>query len=173
LVGKVLCIVGQREVGKTTLIERLVPELKRRGYRVATVKRPREGFEFDTPGKDGNRHFRAGADATIVYHENTVAYIRRAMGRPSLQKLMADLLPDIDLVLVEGHKSAPLPKLEVFRSGTHARPLYSGQPDYLAIASDTPLDLGIPWLSLDDTVAIADFIAAHFPPALHGRGLSL
>lgn len=161
--GKILCIVGQKDVGKTTLIERLVPELKRRGYRVATVKRPPHGFDFDVPGKDGRRHFQAGADASVVYGDDTIAAIRRTVTRPTLQQIMAEHLPDVDLVLAEGHKSAPLPKIEVFRTGSHPSPLYSGQPEYLAIASDQPLHLGIPWLDLDDTSAIADFVVAHFP----------
>ena len=162
--GKILCIVGQKDTGKTTLIERLIPELQRLGYRVATVKHPPHRFELDTPGKDSYRHFHAGADATVVYGENTLALFRRLVSRPSLQQLMASHLPDIDLVLVEGHKHAPLPKIEVFRKGTHPKPLYDGEPDYLAIASDTPLDdLDIPCLDLADPRAIAAFIAARFP----------
>jgi len=159
----ILCIVGQKAVGKTTLIERLVPELKRRGYRVATVKRPPHHFEFDEPGKDSRRHFEAGADATLVYGDDKLALVRRLDGLPRLEDLVAELLAGCDLVLVEGHKTSALPKIEVFRTGTHPRPLYDGQPGYLAIASDEPLELGIPWLDLDDPAAIADFIARCFP----------
>ena len=159
----IVCIVGQKAVGKTTLIERLVPELRRRGYRVATVKRPPHHFEFDEPGKDSRRHFEAGADATLVYGEGKLALVRRHEGLPRLEALVAELLADCDLVLVEGHKASALPKIEVVRAGTHPRPLYDGQPEVLAIASDAPLDLGIPWLDLDDPPAIADFVAARFP----------
>ena len=161
--GKILCIVGQKAVGKTTLIERLIPELKRRGYRVATVKRPPHGFDFDVPGKDGHRHFHAGADASVVYSDNAVAAIRRTASRPALQEVIAEHLSDADLVLVEGHKTAPLPKIEVFRTGTHPKPLYCGQPEYLALASDQRLSLGIPWLDLGDAAAIAAVVAARFP----------
>jgi len=158
-VGKILCIVGQKGVGKTTLIERLVPELKRRGFRVATVKRPPHHFELDTPGKDSYRHFHAGADATVVYADDRLALLRRQHSPVTLEQLAGELLADCDLVLVEGHKNAPLPKIEVFRTGVHPEPLYNGQAEYLAIASDQPLDLGIPCLDLADPAAIAEFIA--------------
>ncbi len=159
----VVCIVGQKHVGKTTLIERLVPELRRRGYRVATVKRPAHHFEFDLPGKDSRRFFEAGAEASLVYGDEAIALARRPARPPRLEELLAEYLAEADLVLVEGHKSSSLPKIEVFRAGTHPRPLYCGQPDYLAIASNAPLDLGLPWLDLNDAPAIAAFIAARFP----------
>lgn len=159
----ILCIVGQKAVGKTTLIERLVPELSRRGYRVATAKRPPHHFEFDVEGKDSFRHFQAGAEATLVYGEDRLALVRRHDGLPDLEALVAELLGDYDLVLAEGHKRAALPKIEVFRTGTHPRPLYQGQPEWLAIASDEPLELGIPWLPLSNPAAIADFVVSRFP----------
>lgn len=161
--SRILCIVGRKAVGKTTLIERLVPELKRLGYRVATVKRPPHHFEFDAPGKDSYRHFQSGADATLVYGDGKLALVRRLGGLPSLEALAAELLPDYDLVLAEGHKQASLPKIEVFRASVHASPLYDGQAEFLAIAADEPLDLGIPWLPLADAPAIAAFIARRFP----------
>jgi len=164
-----LCIVGRKHAGKTTLIERLVPELKRRGYRVATVKRPAHGWEFDVPGRDSYRHFEAGADATLVYGGHAVALVRRVAEPPALGHLIAECLADADLVLVEGHKTAPLPKLEVYRAAAHPRPLYDGRPGWLAIASDLPLDLGIPCLRLDDTAAIADLVACRFPARVRQR----
>jgi molybdopterin-guanine dinucleotide biosynthesis protein MobB len=170
----ILCIVGQKGVGKTTLIERLVPELKRRGYRVATVKRPPHHFELDTPGKDSYRHFAAGADATLVYADDRLALIRRLSEAEALEGLVAEFLNDFDLVLAEGHKTAPLPKIEIFRTGVHPEPLYDGQPEYLAVASDVPLELSIPCLDLADSAGIAAFIASRFPlGSLHGRPRSL
>jgi len=162
-VAQALCIIGRKRVGKTTLIERLIPELSRRGYRVATVKRPAHHFAFDLPGKDSRRHFEAGAVASLVYGDGKVAVVRRTPGPPRLEDLLAECVPNADLVLVEGHKSATLPKIEVFRAGAHPQPLYSGQPHILAIASDAPVELGIPWLDLNDTAAIAEFIVARFP----------
>ena len=161
--GHVLCIVGRKGVGKTTLIERLVPELKRRGRRVATVKRPPHPVEVDTPGTDSFRHFHAGADATLLYAEDKLVLFRRCDRLPEVGEIVSELLSESDLVLVEGHKSSGFPKIEVFRAGVHSSPLYHGQPDYLAIASDTPLDLGIPRVDLADPAAIADFIVAQFP----------
>jgi molybdopterin-guanine dinucleotide biosynthesis protein MobB len=164
-VAKALCIIGQKHVGKTTLIERLIPELSRRGLRVATVKRPAHHFDFDLPGKDSRRHFEAGAVASVVYGDDKVALVRRTAEPPHLEDLLAECLPNADLVLVEGHKTSALPKIEVFRTGTHPRPLYRGQPDILAIASDAPLELGIPWLDLDDAAGIAEFIVARLRDA--------
>jgi len=164
--SRILCIVGRKAVGKTTLIERLVPELRRLGYRVATVKRPPHHFDFDTPGKDSFRHFHAGADATLVYGHGVVAVVRRAgEPLPAVEDLVARHLPDFDLVLAEGHKTARLPKIEVYRASAHPAPLYDGQPEFLAIASDERLDLGIPWLDLDDPPAIAAFVTTRFPLA--------
>jgi len=162
-VANTLCIVGQKAVGKTTLIERLLPELRRLGYRVATVKRPPHHFELDQPGKDSYRHFAAGAEATLVYADDRLALVRRLRRPAALAELVAEFLGEFDLVLAEGHKTAPLPKIEVFRTGVHPAPLYRGQPEFLAIASDVPLDLGIPWLDLADPPAMAAFIARHFP----------
>jgi molybdopterin-guanine dinucleotide biosynthesis protein B len=158
---KVVAIVGRKKAGKTTLIERLVPLLRARGLRVGTVKRPPHGFEFDQPGKDSHRHFAAGAEASLVYGHGVAAVVRRLAGEPAVEELVARHLADCDIVLVEGHKESPLPKLEVFRVGTHPQPLYHGQPEYLAVACDQPLDLGIPCLPLDDPAAIAEFLIGH------------
>ncbi|MFW6161266.1 MAG: molybdopterin-guanine dinucleotide biosynthesis protein B [Planctomycetota bacterium] len=161
----ILCIVGRKAVGKTTLIERLVPALARRGYRVGTVKRPPHPFEFDQPGKDSRRHFGAGAAATLLYGHGTMALVRRLEHERPVQELVERFLGHCDLVLVEGHKTSSLPKIEVFRSGVHPRPLYAGQAEYLAVASDAPLDVGLPRLDLGDPEAIAGFVAARFPRA--------
>jgi len=159
----IVCIVGRKAVGKTTLIERLVPELKARGYRVATVKRPPHPVETDTPGKDSYRHFHAGADATLVYGSTRLALVRRHAQMPRLESLVAEHLADADIVLAEGHKGSSLPKIEVFRAGVHPSPLYTGQPDVLALATDAPLEAAVPCLDLDDATAVADFIARRFP----------
>ena len=159
---RILCVTGRKNVGKTTLIERLVPLLQRRGLRVATVKRPAHGFEPDTPGKDSYRHFHAGAHASLVYGHGVVALVRRLEGQPPVEELVAAHLADADLVLVEGHKGSALPKIEVFRAGVHPTPLYDGQREFIALASDRPLEVGLPCLPLDDPEAVAAFVVAHF-----------
>jgi len=135
----ILCIVGKKNVGKTTLIERLLPELTRAGYRVATVKRPPHDYDFDMPGKDSHRHFQAGAAVSILYGHGRAAAVRRLENDPTLEQIVATFAPDVDLVLAEAHKRAALPKIEVFRTGVHPRPLYDGQAEFLAIAADGPL----------------------------------
>ncbi|MFP4056880.1 MAG: molybdopterin-guanine dinucleotide biosynthesis protein B [Candidatus Brocadiia bacterium] len=168
-VPPIVCIVGRKGAGKTTLIERLVPELRRLGYAVGTAKRPPHAFHFDVPGKDSYRHFHAGAEATVVYGHGVVAAVRRLPAETPLEALVARFLPEVDIVLAEGHKSAPLPKLEVFRAEVHPSPLYEGQPDYVAIASDEPLEAGIPRLDLADPAAIAAFLVARLLPPGPGR----
>lgn len=160
--GRILCVAGRKNSGKTTLIERLVPALRRRGLRVATVKRPPHAFELDTPGKDSYRHFHAGADASMVYGHKVVAVVRRLAGEPPVAELVAAHLADADLVLVEAHKSAALPKLEVFRAGSHPRPLCAEAGGFVAVASDEPLDAGVPCLPLDDPEAVAAFVVDYF-----------
>lgn len=155
---KILCIVGRKNAGKTTLIEKLVPALKARGLRVGTVKRPPHGFDFDQPGKDSTRHFHAGADVSAIYGHGLLATVRRLEDDVPVEQVAREHLGHCDVVLVEAHKTSSLPKIEVFRVGTHPAPLYEGQPEYLAIACDQPLDVPIPCLPLDDPAAIAAFI---------------
>ena len=150
-------------MGKTTLIERLIPRLRSAGCRVATVKRPPHDYEFDVPGKDSHRHFEAGADVAILYGHGRAAAVRRVGDDTPIEEIVGALAPGVDIVLVEGHKSADLPKIEVFRAGTHPRPLYAGQPEFLAIATDAELNVDIPVLDLDDPAGVAAFVLEHLP----------
>jgi molybdopterin-guanine dinucleotide biosynthesis protein B len=162
-VPSTLCIVGRKAVGKTTLIERLIPELRAAGRSVATVKRPPHDYDFDVPGKDSYRHFAAGADVVILYGHGRAAAVRRIGDDMPLEEIVAALAPDADIVLVEGHKSAALPKIEVFRAGMHPRPLYAGQREFLAVATDADLDVDISVLDLNDPAASAAFVLEHVP----------
>jgi molybdopterin-guanine dinucleotide biosynthesis protein B len=154
---RVLGIIGWSGSGKTTLIMALIPLLRARGLSVSTIKHAHHDLRLDTPGKDSFRHAEAGADEVILATGGGFALFSR--GRPTLPDLLARLAP-VDLVLVEGFKSDPIPKLEIYRASFGKPPLWP-DTDVLAVASDAALpDCPAPVLALDDVPAIADFIIA-------------
>lgn len=159
---KVFGIAGYKNTGKTGLMERLVTEFVTRGLTVSTLKHAHHSVDVDHPGKDSHRHRVAGASQTLLVSGTRWALMSELRGapEPALDTLLAKLDP-VDLVLIEGYKSSPHPKLETHRAAV-GRPLLAAEDDtILGVASDTSLDLPKPVLDLDDTTAIADFIAAH------------
>lgn len=160
---KVFAIAGYSGAGKTVLIERLIPEIIRRGWRVAVVKHSHHGFEIDRPGKDSFRHREAGAEEVMVVSPERWALMRELHGdeEPPLDALLAQLAaaPEpCDLALVEGFKSAPIPKLEVVREGTDRPPLYPFNPWVIALAAEPPVKTHLPQFAPDDAAGMADFI---------------
>lgn len=160
---RIFGITGWKNSGKTTLTERLVAEFHRRGVRLATVKHAHHEFDVDHEGTDSWRHRKAGASEVAIVSSRRVAIMREleADAEPSLAEVIARLAP-CDLVLVEGYKQEPHPKIEVRRlTARETRPLAGSVPNVLAIAADHPVVGGhLPAFSLDDVAAIADFIAA-------------
>ena len=158
---KLYGVTGWKNSGKTVLMERLVAEFTRRGVSVSTVKHAHHDTDIDHPGRDSFRHREAGAREVVVSSPNRWALMHelRGAGEPKLEELVARLSP-VDLILVEGYKRAPHPKVEAHRRET-GRPLLAAENTSIrAVASDEPLDgLAVPLLGLDDTAAIADFIA--------------
>ena len=157
----IISIVGRSDVGKTTLLEKLIPELKRRGYRVATVKHhAHPGFEIDQPGKDTWRHARAGSDHVVIAAPDKVASIRRVDREPTLDEIAATIT-DVDIILTEGYKRADKPKIEVVRAARSSEPICT--PDeLLAIVSDVDVSFDIPRFDLDDVRGLVDLIEARF-----------
>ncbi|MFO7714092.1 molybdopterin-guanine dinucleotide biosynthesis protein B [Desulfosarcina sp.] len=156
----VLSIVGKSESGKTTLIERLIPELKRRGYRVGIVKHAHHGFDMDREGKDSYRHRKAGADTVMVASPGQIAMIKDVPGE-SLENLIA-YFDDVDLLLTEGFKRDHAPKIEIFRAERHQHPACLEDETLLAVVSDTPLGVVVPQFATADIQAITDFIVGRF-----------
>ena len=114
ILPSVISIVGKSESGKTTLIEKLIPELKRRGYRIGIVKHAHHGFDMDRKGKDSYRHRQAGADTVMIASPGQIAMIKDVPG-----ERLDDLIPffnDMDLLITEGFKRDRAPKIEVFRA---------------------------------------------------------
>ncbi len=154
-----LGVIGRSGSGKTTLITSLLPVLRARGLRVSTIKHAHHDLPLDQPGKDSFRHAEAGAEEVILATGGGFALFSR---RPlALPDLLARLAP-VDLVLVEGFKSYPLPKLEVYRPLLGHPPLWR-EMDVIGAASDAALpDCPAPVLPLHAVPAIADFIIAAF-----------
>jgi molybdopterin-guanine dinucleotide biosynthesis adapter protein len=160
---QVFGLAGWSGSGKTTLVTKLLPALIRRGVTVSTVKHAHHAFDIDQPGKDSWRHRESGAQEVMVASERRWALMHELRGAPmpSLAQLLQQMSP-VDLVLVEGFKREPHPKLEVHRPAI-GKPLLAPEDDAIvAVASDAPLKgLRVPVLRLDDIEAIAAFIIAH------------
>jgi molybdopterin-guanine dinucleotide biosynthesis adapter protein len=188
---RLIGFAGWSGAGKTTLIVKLIPELNRRGLSVSTIKHAHHNFDLDQPGKDSYEHRAAGAEEVLVASANRVALMRELRGapEPSLADLLR-LLKPVDLVLVEGFKRDPLPKIEIFRAANGKPPMYPNDPHIVALISD--LEQGefersrhrepersegvaiqrsvgqpsapLPRASIDDVAAAADLVLAHARP---------
>ena len=169
----ILSIVGKSDSGKTTLIEKLLPELTRRGYRIATVKHDVHGFEVDREGKDSWRHKQAGAHTVIISSAKKIALIRDIEKDLTLDELRGKLVRDVDLILSEGYKKDIQPKIEIFRKEKHKELLCTREDNLVAIVSDQPFDVGVPCFDLDDTRGLADFIEDRFLKTKKNEEVSL
>ncbi|MEC4589601.1 MULTISPECIES: molybdopterin-guanine dinucleotide biosynthesis protein B [Nitrospirillum] len=163
---KLFGLAGWSGSGKTTLMVRLIPELTGRGYGVSTLKHAHHDFDVDQPGKDSHRHRTAGATEVLVASSRRWALMHELRGaaEPTLADLVAKLSP-VDLVLVEGFKRDPIPKLEIWRVENGKAPLFPDDPTIVALAADGPLPVevpaGLPRFPLDAVADIATFILAH------------
>lgn len=157
----VIGVAGWKNSGKTTLVTRLIAELTRRGFRVASVKHAHHNFQIDDAETDSARHRRAGAAQVAIVSPRRWAVVRELGNapEPSLDEVIGRLEP-CDLVIVEGYKAAPIPKIETRRlAAVRAVPLAATDPNVVAIAADHACDgAGRPVLALDDAAGIADFI---------------
>jgi molybdopterin-guanine dinucleotide biosynthesis adapter protein len=159
---KVFAIAGYSGAGKTTLIEKLLPELIGRGLRVSVIKHAHHGFDIDRPGKDSYRQRQAGASEVMITSSARWALLHELRNEP--EPSLASYLTRFsacDLVLVEGFKREPVPKLEVLREDNGKAPLYPANPQVLALATDLAVATGLPCFGLDDIAPMADFILAH------------
>ena len=159
---KIFGFAGWSGSGKTTLIEKLIPRLIGRGLRVSLIKHAHHSFDVDHPGKDSYRHRHAGAGEILVTSSRRWVLMHELRGahEPSFDEQVRRLSP-CDLLLVEGFKFAPIPKLEVWRAATGEGPLHPNDPHIVAVASDGPVQSRLPMLDLNDDAAIARFILAH------------
>ena len=169
----VISIVAKSGTGKTTLLEKLIAELKRRGYRVGTVKHDAHRFEIDHEGKDSWRLTQAGADTMVISSREKLAMVRinPEEDEPHVTEVIADYFSDVDIVLTEGFKKNEFPKIEVNRKARSQDLLCRGKrydPALIAVASDDRLDLDVPVHDINDYIGLCDRIEAYcltLPPS--------
>lgn len=156
---KIFGVTGWKNAGKTGLMERLVAEITGRGFAVSTIKHAHHTTDVDQPGTDSYRHRSAGATEVLLASGRRYALMHelRDAEEPPLTALLARLSP-VDLVLIEGYKREPHPKIEAHRAETGNPLIAPDDPMIEAVASDTPLDLDRPVFDLNATAEIADFI---------------
>ncbi len=158
----ILCFVGRSNSGKTTLIERLIPELVQAGYRVATVKHAGHGFDLDTEGKDSWRHKRAGASTVVVLSKGSLAMFSDVPDDIKVEQIRDQYLGQkIDLIIAEGWKSDGYPKIVVVRDQLGEVPV--SPEGLLAIVSNKPLEASIPTFDPDDIKGLSELIVRQFP----------
>lgn len=156
---KVFGLAGYSGSGKTTLIEKLIPRFAARGLTVSLIKHTHHNFDVDQPGKDSYRHRAAGASEVLLTCDTRWVLMHELRGAPeaTLEEQLAVLSP-CDLVLVEGFKATPIPKLEIHRPAHGKPPLWPENSSIVAVAMDTTIDCPLPMLDLNDADAIARFI---------------
>ncbi|MHB1135059.1 MAG: molybdopterin-guanine dinucleotide biosynthesis protein B [Chloroflexota bacterium] len=148
----IVSFVGKSNVGKTTFLEKVVAELKRRGYRVATLKHDAHGFEMDQPGKDTWRMAQAGSDRVLISSPEKIALIARTDHDLTPDEVEAQLAGGVDILITEGYKRGDKPKVEVSRR-ERGSDLLCREDELLALATDQPYALNVPQFGLDEAGA--------------------
>lgn len=162
---KAISFVAKSGTGKTTLLEKIIPILKERDYRVGVIKHDAHRFEIDHPGKDSHRLASAGTDTMLIASPEKLALVKKHAASPPIEELLATYFTDVDIVLAEGFKHGSLLKIELHRKERSPTLICRGaenDPTLLAVASDESLELDVPVLDLNDAGAVADFIEDRF-----------
>jgi molybdopterin-guanine dinucleotide biosynthesis protein B len=163
---RLIGLAGWSGSGKTTLLAKVIPRIVARGLEVSTLKHAHHGFDVDQPGKDSHTHRMAGATEVLVGSAKRWALVHELRGEaePALRALLKKLSP-VDLVLVEGYKREPHPKLEVYRATVGKPLMHPDDPAIVAIASDAPLPAArVPVVDIDDIERVADILIRHAAP---------
>ena len=163
---RIIGLAGWSGSGKTTLLTKVIPALVGRGLRVSTLKHAHSGFDLDQPGKDSHSHRMAGATEVLISSGKRWALMHELRGAPeaALPELLSHMSP-VDLVIVEGYKREPLPKLEVWRAEVGKDLIHPVDDWIVAVAADAPLpQASVPVISLDDVAKIADVLVAEAMP---------
>ena len=152
----IISIVGKSDSGKTTLLVRLIPELKKRGYRVGTIKHASHGFDVDKKGKDSRRHKDAGADTALLASPGRIAMVKDDDNGTldSLEKYLRDM----DLIITEGYKRENKPKIEVYRASQHKEPCCLKDDNLIAFVTDADIDVKVPKFGSNEIEKLADLI---------------
>jgi len=162
---RLIGLAGWSGAGKTTLLSHLIPELARRGVTVSTIKHAHHAFDIDRPGKDSHIHREAGAHQVLVASARRWALMteHRDAPEPPIETLLAQLAP-VDLVIVEGFKRAPHPKIEVYRAANGKPWLHPEMPEIRAVIADLRPQSSLPWVALDAIADAADLALQHATP---------
>ena len=162
MTSPILSFVGRSNSGKTTLIERVIPELTRAGYRVATVKHAGHGFELDTEGKDSWRHKQAGASTVVVVSKGSMAMFADVSKEMNVEEVRDRFLDNqTDLIIAEGWKSEGYPKIAVVRE--QFEEVNVSLDGLLAIVSIKPIEAPVPCIDRNDVATLAKLIIQHYP----------
>ncbi|MFH0802088.1 MAG: molybdopterin-guanine dinucleotide biosynthesis protein B [bacterium] len=153
----IISVVGRSNSGKTTLLERLIPEIRRRGYSVAVIKHHVSGFDLDREGKDSWRISKAGADAVVLASPGKLALLQNTSGELSPDEIAERYLKDVDIVFTEGFKSLDKPKIELFRADLGEGRIPSTEEPIAFVSNDEKLS-GTPSFRNEEISALADFI---------------
>ena len=154
----IVSIVGTSDSGKTTLLEKLIPELIKKGYRVATIKHDVHGFDVDREGKDSWRHKKAGAATTIISSPEKIAVISDTDKDMTLEEIRARYIQDVDLIISEGYKREAYPKVEITRKAQNRELICTEDENLIAVASDYPVEVKVPRVDINDAKGLADII---------------
>lgn len=163
----VVSVVGNSRSGKTTFLEKLIPEITVRGLKVGTIKHDVHGFEMDKPGKDSWRHKHAGASTTLISSPYQIGMVKDVEHDYQPDELLV-FFNGMDIILTEGYKRGNLPKLEVFRSEVSKEPFCKHDNSLLALISDENVNINLPRFSPKDIKKVADFLIGYFnitPPS--------
>ena len=158
----VVSIVGKSNSGKTTLIEEIIPELNRRGYRVATIKHDARGFNIDHEGKDSWRHKQAGACMTVLASPWQVAVIEDVEKDYDIDELREKYIHNADIIVTEGFKGNRHPKIEVFRADITKDMISRSDETLFAVAGDKPPRVSVPCFDRSDVISIVNLIETKF-----------
>ena len=156
----IISVIGKSNSGKTTLIEKLLGELRRRGYRVATIKHSHHSFEIDQPGKDTWRHLQAGSEATAISSPDKIVLMKPVTEELTLDEIAHLFGEDYDIILAEGFKQGKAPKIEVYRR--EVGPPFDTVSKLIAIVTDDPLKTKTRQFSLQDVKGLADLLERGF-----------
>jgi molybdopterin-guanine dinucleotide biosynthesis adapter protein len=162
----IICIVGASNSGKTTFLEKLIPEIRRRGYRIGTLKHDVHSFEMDREGKDTWRHRKAGAHTIAIASPLMLATVREMAEEMPLEQIAGRFFWDEDILLTEGYKKSHFPKIEVFRSVIEAQPICGPHDNLVAMVTEDPVAIDVPLYRFDDVTGVADLIEERY---LKGR----
>ncbi|HOT75457.1 MAG TPA: molybdopterin-guanine dinucleotide biosynthesis protein B [Candidatus Wallbacteria bacterium] len=169
----IISIIGKSNVGKTTLIEKMLPAFSARGYKIGTIKHHYHDYDSDIRGKDSWRHQTAGARQTIISSPNKMTFFSKLDSELSIDEL-ARYFDNSDIIITDGYKKGNKPKIEVFRPSHYGATIAGPEDNLIAYATDSPdyeFKLKAPVLNLNDAESVTEFILRHFKlPQIKNRG---